>query len=315
MKVLVTGANGFVGTAVCHRLMAAGHHVVGAVRRPVSLPTGVEPRLIGPLDGNHDWTEALAGMEAVVHLAARVHVMRDSAADPLAEFRRANTAATVHLARDAARLGLRRMVFMSTIKVNGEGGAPPYTAADPPAPRDPYGLSKAEAEAGLREIAAQTDLAITILRPPLVYGPGVGGNFRTLLNVVARALPLPLAAIDNRRSLIHVGNLADAVRIALDTDVTGAETFLVSDGEDISTPDLIRRLAALMNRPARLIPIPPRLLRVAGGLSGRGAAIDRLTGSLQVDGSAFRTRFAWTPPVGLDQGLAETVTWFMGRRG
>ena len=318
MNVLVTGANGFVGAAVCRRLLAQGHTVIGAVRRAdAELLPGVQRRLVESLGPDTRWGEALTGIDAVVHLAARVHVMADTAADPLTEFRHANTEGTLHLARESARLGVQRLVFMSSIKVNGEATAPgqPFNADDPAAPVDPYGQSKAEAETGLREITRATGLTIAILRPPLVYGPGVGGNMRTLLNAVRRGLPLPLGAIDNRRSLIHVDNLADATACVLDRQAAGrCDTYLLADGEDVSTADLIRRVARAMRRPARLIPVPVALLRLLGLGTGRSGAIDRLTGSLQVDASAIRDSLGWAPPVRLDDGLAQTVTWFTRRR-
>jgi UDP-glucose 4-epimerase len=313
MIVLVTGANGFVGAAVCRRLLAQGHAVIAAVRRPDAvLEPGVERRLVESLGPNTRWAEALSGIDAVVHLAARVHVMADAAADPLTEFRRTNTEGTLHLAREAARLGVQRLVFMSSIKVNGEATTDrPFNAADPAAPMDPYGQSKAEAETGLREITRAIGLTTTILRPPLVYGPGVGGNFRTLLKAVWRGLPLPLGAIDNRRSLIHVDNLAEAVACALARQAAGqCDTYLLADGEDVSTAELIRRIARAMHRPAHLIPVPVALLRLLGRVTGRSGAIDRLTGSLQVDSSAIRDSLGWTPQVRLDDGLAQTVAWF-----
>ncbi|HLN24092.1 MAG TPA: NAD-dependent epimerase/dehydratase family protein [Patescibacteria group bacterium] len=318
MNVLVTGANGFVGAAVCRRLLAQGHAVIGAVRRPdAELVPGVQQRLVESLGPDTRWAEALTGIDAVIHLAARVHVMADTAADPLSEFRRTNTEGTLHLAREAARLGVQRLVFVSSIKVNGEATAPeqPFRADDSAAPLDPYGQSKAEAETGLREITHATGLTIAILRPPLVYGAGVGGNFRTLLKAVQRGLPLPLGAIDNRRSLIHVDNLADSVACVLQKQAAGrCGTYLLADGEDVSTAELVRRIARAMNRPARLIPVPVALLRLLGRLTGRSGAIDRLTGSLQVDASVIRDNLGWVPPVRLDDGLAQTVAWFTRRR-
>ena len=311
MKVLVTGANGFIGRAVCRRLLAAGWEVHGAVRRQVDLPEGVVARRISALGPGIPWAETLAGMRAVVHLAARVHVMRDEAADPLAEYRRVNTEATLHLMREARRVGVGRLVFMSSIKVNGEATeARPFTAADPPAPQDPYAVSKYEAEEGLAELARGSSVRVTILRPPLVYGPGVGGNFLALLRAVARGWPLPLGAVANRRSLLFVDNLADAVAKVMGEPTGECETFVLRDGEDVSTAELARRLGRCLGRPARLPPVPLSLLALAGRLTGRAAAVARLTGSLTVDDSAFRRRFAWEPPFTLDQGLETTAAWF-----
>jgi UDP-glucose 4-epimerase len=314
MKILVTGANGFVGTAVCLRLLAEGWQVFGAVRRDVALPDGVLARRVAPIGPHTAWDDALIGMDAVVHLAARVHVMKDRAADPLAEFRHANSEGTLQLARAAARSGVHRLLFMSSVKVNGEATlGRPFRETDDPAPADPYGLSKWEAEQGLQRLAGETALHITIFRPPLVYGPGVGGNFRTLLKAVAGGWPLPFGATDNRRSLIYVENLADAVVTALREPGGQCETFLLRDGEDVSTAELIRRIAKAMGRPPRLWPLPPELLRGLAGLLGKRKAVDRVIGSLQIDDQAFRRRFGWTPPASLDSGLAATADWFTQR--
>lgn len=316
MKVLVTGANGFVGGAVCRKLVTDGHHVIAAMRQREELPPTIETRIVGSLDAETAWTAVLPGVDAVVHLAGRAHVMRDRVADPETAFRAVNTEATLRLAREAARLGVRRMIFMSSVKVNGEATTErPFAADDAPNPVDAYGRSKWAAELGLSALARAGDghFQVTVLRPPLVYGPGVRANFLSLLRAVAAGWPLPLAAVDNRRSLIFVDNLADAVAAALGKSAGLFDIFLVSDGDDVSTPELIRRIARAMNRPARLFPLPPALLRGLGDFVGRAAAIERLTGSLQVDSEAFRKRFSWTPPATLDQGLAATVAWFTGR--
>lgn len=314
MKILVTGANGFVGQAVCRHLVKAGHVVLAAVRRDVDLPAGVSPVLIDQLSQTTRWAAHLTGVEAVIHLAARVHVMQDNAVDPLAEFRATNTAATLHLAHEAVKAGVPHLIYMSTIKVNGEESDHPYGGDDDPNPQDPYGQSKAEAEAGLAQIAAGSSLKVTVLRPPLVYGPRVGGNFRALLRLLDRALPLPLGAITNRRSLIYVENLADAVVTSLTMTPGACEIFTISDGEDISTPELIRRLAKGLGKPARLLAVPVGLLSVLGKITGKSAAIRRLTGSLQVDSRAFQLRTGWRPPFTLDQGLAATAEWFKRER-
>jgi nucleoside-diphosphate-sugar epimerase len=311
MKILVTGANGFVGSAVCRRLLAEGWQVFGAVRRDVRLPAGIETRRIDSIGPHTLWQETLTGMDAVVHLAARVHVMKDRATDPLTEFRHANSEGTLRLARSAAHLGVHRFLFMSSVKVNGEATfGNRFSESDTPTPRDPYGQSKWEAEQGLRRLADSEAMHSTILRPPLVYGPGVGGNFRSLLNAVAAGWPLPFAAVNNRRSLINVENLADAVATALREPGGRCETFLVKDGEDVSTAELIRRIAQAMGRPVRLLPVPLTLLRGLGGLLGKRDVIDRVIGSLQIDDQGFRRRFGWTPPLTLNSGLATTVEWY-----
>lgn len=259
----------------------------------------------GDLVEGANWQHALAGVDAVVHLAARVHVMREAAADPLAEFRRVNVAASLKLAREAARAGVRRFVYLSSVKVNGESGT--FTEGDRPAPEDAYGISKHEAEVGLRQIADETGLEVVIIRPPLVYGPGVRANFRALMRAVARGIPLPLGAIDNRRSLVAVDNLADFTLTCIDHPAAAGELFLVSDGEDLSTTDLIRRMARAMGRPARLIPVPAPVLMAAAALVGKRDAARRLTESLQVDISKARQLLNWVPPISVDEGLRRAV--------
>jgi len=304
MKALVTGASGFVGTALCARLVACGVEVAPAVRSTSGLPHEV---VVGNLDASTDWRPALTGCDAVVHLAARVHVMDDSAQNPLALYRATNLDATLNLARQAAQAGVKRFVFISSIKVNGEGRDAPYRETDVPAPDDAYAISKWEAEQGLQKIAADTGLEVVILRPPLVYGPGVKANFLRLMQMVKRGWPLPLGAIRNRRSLLYLDNFVDAIRVCIEHPAAAGQTFLLDDGEPVSTPDLIRAVARAMGRPARLLAMPVGVLELAGALLGKRAAVARLTGSLFVDGSAIRSRLGWTPPYSLQQGLAATV--------
>jgi UDP-glucose 4-epimerase len=304
MKALVTGATGFVGTALCARLAASGVEVVSAVRSKVGLPHEV---VVGDLNGSTDWRSALTGCDAVIHLAARVHVMDDTAQDPLALYRATNTDATLNLARQAADAGVKRFVFISTIKVNGEGRDAPYRETDTADPEDAYAIAKWEAEQGLRRIAQETALEIVILRPPLVYGPGVRANFQRLMRTVERGWPLPLGAIHNRRSLLYLGNFVDAIRLCVEHPAAAGQTFLLDDGEPVSTPDLIRAVARAMGRPARLLAVPVGVLELAGALLGKRAAVARLTGSLHVDGSAIRSRLGWVPPFSMEAGLAATV--------
>ncbi len=304
MKVMISGANGFVGRALCAHLGQRGLAAVPAVRRPAGF---AGESVVGEIDGATDWTAALASCDAVVHLAARVHVMHDTAHDPLALYRATNTDATLNLARQAARAGVKRFVFVSSIKVNGEGRDAAYREADAPAPEDPYAISKWEAEQGLRQLAQETGLEVVILRPPLVYGPGVKANFRRLLDLVARGWPLPLGAIVNRRSLLYLGNFVDAIRVCLEHPAAAGQTFLIDDGRPVSTPELIRAIAQAMTRPPRLLPIPAGFLAFAGALLGKRAAVERLTGSLWVDSALIRTRLGWTPPYSMAAGLAATV--------
>jgi nucleoside-diphosphate-sugar epimerase len=305
--VLVTGATGFIGTALCRQLRTCGWWVRATRHSARALPDRVETVEIGDIGPDTAWSEALAGVDAVVHLAARVHVMRETATNPLAEFRRVNTAGSARLAAEAARVGVRRLVFVSSIKVNGEGRTTPYTEADPAAPQDAYALSKWEAERSLMDIAQQTGLEVVILRPPLVYGPAVGGNFLRLLRLANKRWPLPLSLVENHRSLLFVGNLSDAIRACLEHPAAANQTFLVSDDDTLSTPELIRRLTQAMGKTARLLPVPVGWLRATGRLLGRSAEIERLIGSLVVDNTRLRRRLGWQPPFTVDQGLRRTV--------
>jgi UDP-glucose 4-epimerase len=303
-RVLVTGASGFVGRALCGRLAAAGHMVIPAVRCKAGLPNEA---VVGDIGSSTDWRMALSGCDAVVHLAARVHMMRDDALDSLALYREINTEATLNLARQAAEVGVKRFVFLSSIKVNGEGGDAAYRENDAPAPADAYAISKWEAEQGLRRIARETGLEVVILRPPLVYGPAVKANFLRLMQWAHKGWPLPLGAIRNRRSLLYLGNLVDAIRLCVEHPAAAGQTFLLDDGEAVSTPDLIRAVALAMGRTARLLAVPVRVIEFSGTLLGKRAAVARLTGSLWVDSSLIRSRLNWTPPYSMKAGLAATV--------
>lgn len=315
--VLVTGANGFVGRALCDTLRRSGHAVSGAVRqgRSTSLPEGGRVVDIGSINLVTDWNVALAGCDAVVHLAARVHVMHDKANDPLAKFREVNMEGSLNLARQAAHAGVKRFVFVSSIKVHGEGRDEPYREADAPAPEDAYAISKWEAEQGLWRIAQETGMEVVVLRPPLVYGPGVKANFRRLLDTVARGWPLPLGAIENRRSLLYLGNFVDAIRVCVEHPAAAGQTFLLDDGRPVSTPELIRAVACAMGRPARLLPVPVGVLAFMGTLLGKRAAAARLTGSLYVDGSFIRSRLGWAAPFTMQQGLDATIADWRAARG
>ena len=305
--VAVTGADGFVGRALCSALEAHGTSVRRLQRR-----SGGDNRAfaVGDIGPDTDWSAALRGVHDIVHLAARVHVMGDTTTDPLAEYRRVNVEGTRALARAAVTAGVARLVFLSSVKVNGESTRRPFTEGDTPAPQDPYGVSKWEAEQALTQVARGSAMQWVILRPPLLYGPGVGANFLRLMHAVARGLPLPLAAIDNRRSLLYLGNLVNAIRVCLSEPGAGDQLFLLSDGEDVSSAQLVRRLAAALQVRARLLPMPAAWLRLAGRFTGRSAAVERLIGSLQVDSSRFRATLRWSPPFSLEQGLAETARWY-----
>lgn len=315
MRILVTGATGFIGGHLCRLLGEGGGGIVAATRNG-DCPEGAEPRRIGDLGPETEWREALAGVEAVVHLAGRAHVMRDSSLDPLAAFRRANVGGTRSLAAQAAEAGVRRMVYVSSITIHGGESRParPLRADDAPAPRDPYAISKLEAEQALAEISERTGLERVVIRPPLVYGPGVKGNLLSLLRVCHRGVPLPLGSVDNRRSLVGVRNLAVGIAACLRHPAAAGQTFLIRDGEDVSTPELVRRLCRCLGRRSRLLPLPLPVLRVAGRITGRSRAVDRLLGSLQVDDAPLRQGLAWRPPFSLDEGLAEMADWFRAAR-
>lgn len=305
MKVLVTGANGFVGGHLRAWLAARNIDCCGAVR---SFPGGGDIEVVGEVDGTTDWTRALTGITVVVHLAARVHVLREKAVDPLAEFRRVNAAGTARLARQAAEAGVRRFILLSTIKVNGEETfGHPFGPDDPPAPVDPYSISKLEAEEALLRIAGETGMEAVILRPPLVYGKGVGGNFARLVRLVRRGWYLPLGSIRNRRSLVGVENLCSLITACLAHPAATNRVLLVSDGRDLSTPELIRAIAGACGVKPRLLPLPVPLLHLLAGLCGRKMEVRRLTGSLQLDSSGTSTLLEWQPPLSVAQGLRMSV--------
>lgn len=311
--ILVTGANGFVGRALCHALMEGGHTVTGLVRKAASCVSGVHEWVDGSKDFTglaNAWPEELRP-ECVVHLAARVHVMHDDAADPDAAFRATNVDGTLRVAEVALRKGVKRFVFVSSIKAVSEADmGRALREDDSPAPQDAYGRSKYEAEQALIRYGQETGLDVVIVRPPLVYGPEVRANFLRLMDAVWKGIPLPLGSVSAKRSLVYVDNLADALaRCAMDPRAAN-QCFHVADGDDPTVAGLARSLGKHLQKPARLLPLPVNWLRVAGRLTHRSSQVERLIGSLQVDTARIRAVLGWQPPYSLDDGLAETARWY-----
>lgn len=333
MRVIVTGADGFVGRQLTAWLAGAGHNVSALTRHekigqqvssgtehPGSERSAIEYKAVGDLQAISDFSPLMDGADAIVHLAARVHVMQETAENAEEAYRAANVDTTERLADAAARSGVGRFVFMSTVKVNGERtGDRAFTEEDIPAPEDAYGRSKREAEKILQAMAAPDGMTVTILRPPLIYGPGVRANFLSLLKLCDTGLPLPFGNLTrNRRSLLFSGNLCDAIEGVLTCEHSGQNpapgVYLVSDGEDLSTADLVRRIRASLSRKARNIPVPEAALRALATAVGRRAAAERICGSLQIDNGKFRAAFDWHPRYSVDQGLAATTAWYRSHR-
>ena len=309
-----------MGAALCRRFQEAGALVRGTVREQAKLQqcgasqsTDLELVVLHDRSNEDEIRHALQGIRVVVHLAARVHVMTDQASDPLQEFRRVNVGWTDQLARSAALQGVRRFVYLSSIKVNGEQTVVPFTEQDLPNPQDPYGVSKWEAEQALDRISKQTRMDMVVVRSPLVYGPGVRGNFLQLLNILRRGIPLPLASIRNQRSLVYLGNLVDALARCIQDPRAAGQTYIVCDSEDVTTPELVRRLGTAMGSKVSLWPCPTALLYWIGQVMGKREMIDRLVGSLQVNSSKIQTELGWHPPFTVDAGLSETAAWFRAR--
>lgn len=307
MRILVTGANGFVGRALCSVLDQTEDEVVRAVRTATT-PWDVP---VGDLNESTHWGEALTqGIDVVVHLAGQVPLT-----DGAKEFRgdrytQVNNLGTTNLARQCAQHGVKRFIFVSTVKVLGEGKNEPYRDTDLAVPADAYAISKWEAEQALRQIDAETGMEVVLLRPPLVYGPGVKGNFLRLMQAIDKRRPLPLGAIQNRRSMIYLGNLVDAIRLCLTHPQAAGKTFLVSDSDDVSTPELVRRIAAALGRRPFLVPVPVSWMRWVGAILGKQAAIERLLGSLTVDSTPLLKELGWRPPFTMQVGLVATAQWF-----
>ncbi len=309
-RVLVTGASGFVGRTLCGALTKAGYRVRAAVRDPGRAPPdAAEIVTVGDLGADTSWHPALEGVDLAIHLAARAHVMNDRGNGEA--YREVNARGTQNFAAHCAAARVRRLVFLSSVKVNGEAAAErPYSALDEPRPQDAYGVSKYEAERFAMQVGEQSGMEVAIVRAPLMYGPGVKANFARLMRWVDQERLLPLGAVANRRSLLSLWNLSDLLAVLLAHPAAPGQVWMASDGEDVSTPELIRRLARAMNRRVRLVAVPTALLRAAGSVLGRGAEVMRLCGSLTVDIDSTRGRLGWSPPLSLDEGLARTVAWY-----
>ncbi len=312
MKILLTGATGFVGSAVLNKLIELKHQLVIAVREKSLSNSETQRIVVKSIDSETDWGESLRECEVVIHLAARAHIMDDSSEDPLFEFRSVNRFGTLNLARQAAQAGVKRFIFISSIKVSGEHTFfnSPFKPDDSYIPTDPYGLSKYEAEVGLRKIAQETGMEVVVIRPPLVYGPGVKGNFVSMMKWLNKGVPLPLGAINNKRSLVSLDNLVDLIVTCIDHPNAANETFLVSDDNDISTTTLLTKLTVPLGAPKRLLPIPGAWLMFAAKLLGKQDVAQRLLGSLQVDISKTKARLDWVPPFTVDESLKKTALFF-----
>ncbi len=313
-SILITGATGFVGSRLANflgtqfpnaELRLAVRHQPDELQVPGVLPAG-SIEVVGDINPHTNWIDALIGVDMVIHLAARVHVMNDVAQDPLEEYRNANTLATIHLAEEAAKSGIKRFIYLSSIKVNGEETTPgqSYSEDSTPAPIDSYGVSKWEAEQGLEKVCAQTGMEFVIIRPPLIYGPGVKANFQKLMGLVAKGLPLPFGAVHNQRSMLALDNLVSFIAEAMTNPLAANQRFLLSDGEDVSTTQLLKLLAKEMGKSCWLIPIPALILRGVAQMLSASAAADRLLGSLQIDSSKARQLLQWQPPLSVEEGIA-----------
>jgi nucleoside-diphosphate-sugar epimerase len=315
-RVLVTGATGFVGTVLCEALARSGYVVRAAVRTHRENANGVSEQCkVDDVSATTDWTAALDDVDTVIHLAARVHVLHDAAANAQL-YTETNVFGTQQLVRSAAQAGVRRFIHLSSVKVNGEETTErAYSATDEPRPCDAYGVSKWLSEQAVREASAATSLESTIVRPPLVYGPGVRANFLRLMHWVDREFPLPLGSVQNRRSLVSVWNLCHLLIDLIGNPAAPGRTWMVSDGEDVSTPELIRRIGHAMGRRVRLIPVPVAALRFAGIVTGRAPEVARLCGSLVVDAATTRAQLSWSAPMTLDESLVRTASWYRSGRG
>lgn len=311
-RILVTGATGFVGRSLCLHLLRSGQVIRPVVRSGSSVVEYLDTTTIAKIDCDTDWSTALSGVDVIIHLAARVHVMNDAIADPLTEFRKVNVYGTLNLAQQAAIAGIKRFIFVSSVKVNGEHTKidKPFMESDKVNPQDSYGISKSEAEQGLMLIAQQTGMEVVVIRPPLVYGGGVKANFASMIQMVMRNIPLPLGAIHNKRSFVYIDNLVSLIVKCIDHPAAANQVFLVSDGDDLSTTELLIGCANALDVKLRLIPVPQKWITIFAALIGKKDVAQRLGDSLQVDITKARTLLDWTPPITVKEGLKATATSF-----
>lgn len=309
MKLLITGANGFVGQALTLEAFRRGFNVCAAVRETSTLPSYIDVVSVGQVDSDTDWSQALKDCDVVVHLAARAHVREERGSDPLQAFRKVNVEGTLKLARQAAAAGVRRLIFISSIGVNGaETSGAPFSHLDTPAPHSPYAVSKHEAELGLQKLADDTGMEVVTIRPPLIYGPNAPGNFGSLMRWLMRGVPLPLGCVNqNRRSFVALDNLVDLILTCVRHPRAGNKIFLVSDVEDVSTTQLLKRMGIAMNRSVRLLPVPTGLLGLMASLLGKKGMAQSLLGSLQLDIRNTCEVLNWNPPISIDEGLRRAV--------
>lgn len=311
--ILVTGANGFVGKALCDYLARHDFQIKALTRTPNKFGSNIQNIVCDDLDTEDSLLGVMKGFDVVVHLAARVHVMQESSDDALAAYRAVNVDLTLNLAKQAALVGVKRFIYLSSIKVNGEKTAvgTRFSADDNPAPEDPYGVSKMEAEQALFELSRLTGMEIVVIRPPLIYGPGVGANFMAMMRWLAKKVPLPLGAIDNRRSMVALDNLLNLILACTSHPKAAGQVFLVSDGQDVSVTQLLRKLAHAMKVPAILLPVPVTMIKYAAAILGKTPVAQRLCDNLQVDITKTKEMLSWSPPLSLDDGLKVTAEWYL----
>ncbi len=311
-KIFITGATGFIGQALCAKMLGEGYGIKALVRsqeQSACLPAAVEKLSVESIE-TFDKYQELEGVDAVIHLAGLAHVIKGRASASLEVFRKVNLMGTQQIARTALKAKVKKFIFVSSVKVNGEGKSRPYSENDPVAPEDAYGISKMEAEQALTRIAEKTSLQAVVLRLPLVYGPGVKANFKNLVKIAGSGLPLPFKGVDNRRSFLYLGNLVDAIIACVRHPQAAGQAFMVSDGQDISTPDLIKMISSVLGKKAHLFYLPPVILKALGKITGKTEEIEKLTGTLLVDSSKIKNLLGWQPPFTLEEGIKETVKYF-----